>query len=972
MKSSPLFPGIYFEVPHPPVKNKLPRMDIAAFVGFAASGPLHTPVVVEDMIQFRDIFGEDIPLAWDTEKGQVVKNYLGSTVEAFFRNGGLRCWIVRVADEKRASSYRFTLPGVLQIGASQIKSVKLAARSPGNWSKNHRTNTVLEINQLQIVTQTLSIDNQGWSAVVRSPAVQVETGDLLKISLTPHDPSFYVFVDTVFMEENGTRLSGTNGFLCFEKAFSSPPAEIVQPLEWQDWCLCPLADADVTAYSSGVLSQTQSQIQLLRFEIQAWKGSVLTQRIGNVTFHPSHPRFFGNLPSDKQLYARHQGKIQPVDGLEKQLFVEQANQSSRFPFCASEEHTSKAYNGSRNYLPLGMGLLTRIDEIKGPVSDDDDVPDPQLFMEQDGLQEFHSGLFLDDKFISAGSSILGQEIEQHLYWDDTTSGLHGIYSLFPVQEVTLIAVPDAIHRKWDRIAPKLPNPFPAPVLEKIRTTQEENVILLQWSRVERAIAYIIEQDRSKDFKSPIAYCIRNVSQPVAGETQELLSEPETSHRVSLESTCEGVFFFRVRAKLLGEVSLWSNTRAKIIPESAFLECCTASPELWNLQLISNDDSSPPGKVILSWTSMDNREDALALVEKFELQQANDAEFNSVKTIDNGKDQSIEIKEQPDAVFYFRVRGRRGNSTGPWSNIERLGPSTLSRMTLQPLSQFEHDEVLDVHRALVRLCKARGDLMAVLGLPRHFRKKNIMAYLADFLPTASPVSKATSGVPGLTPGENDSLGFAALYYPWLALKSRTFDSLKRTADPYQPPDGAITGLMARRALEYGPWSAPAAAVLENVVALEPPVAQAHWEQLLRVHINVIHNRSAGFMPLSEETLSFEDQRRYIHVRRLLILLRRLALREGQTYVFEPNSDDFRDRVRNQFEALLEGLYNRGAFSGVTTDSAYRVVTDESVNTNSQIDLGRFIMEIHVAPSQPLKFLKIRLVQSDSQGMFLQEL
>ena len=63
-------PGFQFEVQPPPLNETLPRLDIAAFVGFAASGPLHTPVVVEDPSQFAAIFGQDATLAWDSRRGR--------------------------------------------------------------------------------------------------------------------------------------------------------------------------------------------------------------------------------------------------------------------------------------------------------------------------------------------------------------------------------------------------------------------------------------------------------------------------------------------------------------------------------------------------------------------------------------------------------------------------------------------------------------------------------------------------------------------------------------------------------------------------------------------------------------------------------------------------------------------------------------------------------------------------------------
>ena len=62
-------PGFRFEAQSPPLDEVLPRMDVAVFVGFAASGPLHLPVAVEDAAQFAAVFGEDAPLVWDRARG---------------------------------------------------------------------------------------------------------------------------------------------------------------------------------------------------------------------------------------------------------------------------------------------------------------------------------------------------------------------------------------------------------------------------------------------------------------------------------------------------------------------------------------------------------------------------------------------------------------------------------------------------------------------------------------------------------------------------------------------------------------------------------------------------------------------------------------------------------------------------------------------------------------------------------------
>src|SRR5262245_20490364 len=92
-------PGVVVDREPAPGRRVLARMDVAAFVGFAASGPLDVPVPVEDPAQFADVFGEDAALAWDPASGSAVRGQLGPATRAFFRNGGRRAWVVRVAGE---------------------------------------------------------------------------------------------------------------------------------------------------------------------------------------------------------------------------------------------------------------------------------------------------------------------------------------------------------------------------------------------------------------------------------------------------------------------------------------------------------------------------------------------------------------------------------------------------------------------------------------------------------------------------------------------------------------------------------------------------------------------------------------------------------------------------------------------------------------------------------------------------------
>lgn len=115
MQSVAQLPGIIFEAEPRQPETVLPRIDIAAFVGFAASGPLHTPVPVEDRARFRKLFGGDITLAWDEARSAPQKSLLGGAVESFFQNGGRRCWVVRVGPSDMPDR-RFKLNGLVPAG----------------------------------------------------------------------------------------------------------------------------------------------------------------------------------------------------------------------------------------------------------------------------------------------------------------------------------------------------------------------------------------------------------------------------------------------------------------------------------------------------------------------------------------------------------------------------------------------------------------------------------------------------------------------------------------------------------------------------------------------------------------------------------------------------------------------------------------------------------------------------------------
>ena len=182
---------------------------------------------------------------------------------------------------------------------------------------------------------------------------------------------------------------------------------------------------------------------------------------------------------------------------------------------------------------------------------------------------------------------------------------------------------------------------------------------------------------------------------------------------------------------------------------------------------------------------------------------------------------------------------------------------------------------------------------------------------------------------------------------------------------------MAAVMAARAIARGAWVAPANEALRGVVALVPAISPASYQALQDAAINLIRQEPAGFVCLNADTLScaastdaserLQEDLRPLNVRRLLILIRKAALRAGNRFTFEPNGERLRRAVKRGFEALLEEMFARGAFAGRRSSDAFRVATDEPPNTPQDGDAGRFLADIRVAPSRPLSFLTVRLVQ-----------
>jgi phage tail sheath protein FI len=814
--SRPL-PGIRFEAQAPPSGDVLPRMDIPAFAGFAASGPIHQPVAVEDAATFEMIFGAALPLANEAGASTPTEAYLAPAVRAFFRNGGRRCWIVRLARDAQAN--RFLIPGLQTLADDDaLADAYGVARSAGSWSDGLSVQTNLNGTPLQFVAFNGNAGNALTIDVVMTSPRQFAAGDLLRLTwLGDTAPVLFLLAETI---------------VTVPPSSPPPPRGSVRIGGRTKWF--PNTPPDLS------LLPGQPVVERLTFDLTVNAAGELPLRMAGLGFAPDHPRYWAALPDDAGLYADPSATLSA-------LWADAA--TPRFPLAAETGETDDGL-----YLPTGMTVL---------FSDEQPAEIPAgTALERDGLASFDAGLFLDPALGDATVRDLLDVADFIRYQSSEPRPLTGIHAALGIDEATLIAVPDAVQRGWLRAGASALSSPPA--------------------------------------SSPLAH-------------------PEWWRWLDCNHP---------------------QTPAAGTPLGAggFIDCDVVAPV--EVPLLAA--TAPQGGTYdLFWTPVASGTGTTDI-----LQEATRPDFSDAADVASGPSAAagrVTIHARAAGDLFYRVRRQRGSRTSDWSNGVGVHIDAAAGWTLVAAEEYSDSTLVAVHKALVTMCAARGDLVGILSLPMHYDERRAIAH------------------PATLTLDSRTLSYGALWHPWLILR----DGSDGDASPLKamPPDGATAGVLAARAIGRGAWIAPANEPLRGPVALTPAISAARRQDLQDAAVNLIRQEPGGFVCLDADTLSPDDEVRPINVRRLIALVRRAALQVGNDYTFEPNDDAARRAVQRAFESMLETLYVRGAFAGATEQDSFQVVTDASLNTASSVDAGRLIAEIRIAPSRPLSFLTIRLVQAN---------
>jgi uncharacterized protein len=223
-------------------------------------------------------------------------------------------------------------------------------------------------------------------------------------------------------------------------------------------------------------------------------------------------------------------------------------------------------------------------------------------------------------------------------------------------------------------------------------------------------------------------------------------------------------------------------------------------------------------------------------------------------------------------------------------------------------------------------------------------------------------KGSSNVSNLDPRSNkpeDSIptDFAAFYYPWIKVINPETGMLQVI-----PPGGYVAGVYARSDTTRGVHKAPANEVVLGASDLEFQIMKGEQDLLNPRGVNVIRAfPGRGIRIWGARTISSNTLWKYINVRRLFIFIEASIERGTQWVVFEPNDDRLWARVKATINQFLTGVWRSGALMGTTPEEAFFIKCDRSTMTQDDIDNGRLICIIGIAPVKPAEFVIFRIAQ-----------
>jgi hypothetical protein len=269
-------------------------------------------------------------------------------------------------------------------------------------------------------------------------------------------------------------------------------------------------------------------------------------------------------------------------------------------------------------------------------------------------------------------------------------------------------------------------------------------------------------------------------------------------------------------------------------------------------------------------------------------------------------------------------------------------AALDGLTLDPRTPGDLETIVGLQARVIGLAEYAG-WSALIDVPPGLTRRAILRWRA----------------------RHDS-AFAACYHPWLRVHGLGPASLRPVR---VPPSAVAAGIVAACERQYGIPHGPAGVVAQRVVAAEQPLTSAEHDELHRAGVNAFLLERDGVRLSAARTLSGDPQWRQLSVRRIVTMTERALRAQMAWTVFEPADGALRGRLRHMLSAFLRTLHGRGALAGALPEEGYFVRCDDTNNPPASVDAGRLVVDVGIAPVEPLEYIVVRLERGDDGAISL---
>jgi phage tail sheath protein FI len=253
--------------------------------------------------------------------------------------------------------------------------------------------------------------------------------------------------------------------------------------------------------------------------------------------------------------------------------------------------------------------------------------------------------------------------------------------------------------------------------------------------------------------------------------------------------------------------------------------------------------------------------------------------------------------------------------------------------------------VSVQKALVDHCEKMRYRFAFLDTPRAAKLEDARSHRQNFDTTR-----------------------AAVYYPGLVIPDR-FGAPGELMTI--PSSGHMLGIVARTDNTRGVHKAPANEVVRgSVLQFEKKLGKGEQDILNPIHVNCFRDfreENRGLRIYGGRVATSDPEFKYINVRRLLLFIEQSLDVGLQWAVFEPNDQPLWDTVKQSVSNFLVTVWRSGALAGTKQEEAFFVSIGYNITmTQDDIDNGRMIVEIGVAPVKPAEFVIVRISQKTREA------